>query len=295
MQIENQNNQRIKHREQWHPPFYASYKIDFRAYKDVLTIEEAHILSRSNEIDILVTKKDPDAVIDNGIGRAYKAHNLIEYKSPNDRIDRDALLQLAGYICIYMRMEKLRADEVLACFVGYHYPKSVIDWLKSIGYDYRQTESGVYLLHHELLVDVQFVLIHKLDVQSYPWISAIQKNITDKNVRCVGSQIKNLDLPEYRELAEEVTDLITRQEKGKGDELFMHETRMLFKQEFDKLAQLETEIKTKDETIKTKDETIKSKDEENAKLREENRQKDNTLKKLESELAKRGIQIASLL
>ena len=68
----------------------------------------------------------------------------------------------------------------------------------------------------------------------------------------------------------------------------MHETRMLFKQEFDKLAQLETEIKTKDETIK-------SKDEENAKLREENRQKDNTLKKLESELAKRGIQIASLL
>ena len=61
----------------------------------------------------------------------------------------------------------------------------------------------------------------------------------------------------------------------------MHETRMLFKQEFDKLAQLETEIKTKDE--------------ENAKLREENRQKDNTLKKLESELAKRGIQIASLL
>ena len=104
-----------------------------------------------------------------------------------------------------------------------------------------------------------------------------------------------IDLPEYRELAEEVTDLITRQEKGKGDELFMHETRMLFKQEFDKLAQLETEIKTKDETIKTKDETIKSKDEENAKLREENRQKDNTLKKLESELAKRGIQIASLL
>ena len=45
------------------------------------------------EVDLLVIKKDPDIQITNEIGKLFRGHNIIEYKSPLDHLNIDTFLK----------------------------------------------------------------------------------------------------------------------------------------------------------------------------------------------------------
>ena len=290
-----------KKREHWHPPFYASYKIDFRKYADVLDISTGYLLEKSSQLDILVTKKKPGAIIDNGIGLSYRAHNIIEYKSPDDLLDRYALLQVVGYACLYIRMEHVQTEDVLLSLVGYHYPKTVIAQLAKLGYRLTEVETGIYLLRHGILPDVQIVLLHQIDPQKYPWLSLIRKRLPEERIDDVLRKIEELEDPAHRELALTVTDLIlrrmkeNRQKEGVGK---MNETRNLFKAEFEakdaKIEQLEEQLKANDEALKTKEEALKSKDEALKSKDEALKSSKTLIEKLKAEVVRLGGNVAAL-
>ena len=273
-------------KEQWHIPFYASYEIDFRRYEDILEIDPAHLLEQSSEVDILSVKKVPGAQIDNGIGEAYRHHNLIEYKSPDDSLDFDAYLQIMGYAYLYMRLEGISSfDEVLVSLMGYNYPKKVIEQLVDMGYTCGKTEEGVYLLSHTHLIPVQVVLIDQIDVEEYPWISVIRKKISDEDALRVLHRLSGVCTDRYKEKAREVTDLIIRRltaNNQKEGVFRMNETRNLFKAEFEE----------KDKKIHDLSEELKESREELRESQEELKSKDSLIEKLKAEVVKLGGNVA---
>ena len=74
-----------RERSHWHDAFYEALRLELHDYRDVLHFENEYRLSREAlRMDVLVIKKDSDAVIDKNIGRIFRAYNIFEFKSEND-------------------------------------------------------------------------------------------------------------------------------------------------------------------------------------------------------------------
>lgn len=89
-------------RVQWHPAFAAALRIEFEAELDELDIQDEHLLSKkSMQIDVLIVKKDKGTKIKKNIGRIFREHNIIEYKSPDDSLMMNDFYKVYGYTCFY--------------------------------------------------------------------------------------------------------------------------------------------------------------------------------------------------
>ena len=72
---------------QWHQAFYAGIQIEFAEESNKLNFEnEHHIGTQPKRIDVLIIKKDSNTAIQKNIGRIFRKHNIVEYKSPDDYI-----------------------------------------------------------------------------------------------------------------------------------------------------------------------------------------------------------------
>ena len=81
---------------QWHPPFCASMQLELKEYKSILEYLMEYALStKPFLIDLLVIKKLRGIEIENEIGCRFRSHNVIEYKSPDEREYAESVLQLA--------------------------------------------------------------------------------------------------------------------------------------------------------------------------------------------------------
>ena len=81
---------------QWHPPFCASMQLELKEYKSILEYLMEYALStKPLLIDLLVIKKLQGIEIENEIGCRFRSHNVIEYKSPDEREYAESVLQLA--------------------------------------------------------------------------------------------------------------------------------------------------------------------------------------------------------
>ena len=81
---------------QWHPSFCASMQLELKEYKSILEYLMEYALStKPLLIDLLVIKKLRGIEIENEIGCRFRSHNVIEYKSPDEREYVESVLQLA--------------------------------------------------------------------------------------------------------------------------------------------------------------------------------------------------------
>mgnify|MGYP004605062749 CR=1 FL=1 len=86
---------------QWHPAFDAALQIELGDEAKYLTFEPEHLLSKKPmQIDVLV-KNEKNIKITKNIGRIFRQHNIVEYKSPEDYLNIDDFYKVYGYTCIY--------------------------------------------------------------------------------------------------------------------------------------------------------------------------------------------------
>lgn len=75
-------------KKQWHPAFTAALMLELKKSWGNLVFEKEHNLNtKPLEIDLLVIKKNAAVMVENEIGKLFKGHNIIEYKSPKDHLD----------------------------------------------------------------------------------------------------------------------------------------------------------------------------------------------------------------
>ena len=131
MNLEKQENELL----QWHPAFYAGLQIELQEDKDNLIFENEHQLSaKPMEIDVLIVKKEKTLPVKKNIGRIFRMHNIIEYKSPTDYLSIDDFYKVYGYACFYKadtgNSNEILIDEITITFVSYKYPIKLINHLK---------------------------------------------------------------------------------------------------------------------------------------------------------------------
>lgn len=67
--------------------------------KDLVYEREYNLNTKPLEIDLLVIKKEPAVQIESEIGKLFRGHNILEYKSPDDSLNIDTFYKAAAYAC----------------------------------------------------------------------------------------------------------------------------------------------------------------------------------------------------
>ena len=140
------------------------------------------------QIDVLV-KNEKDVKIQKNIGRIFRQYNIIEYKSPDDRLNIDDFYKTYGYACFYKSetgdVDQIPATELTITFVCYHYPVKMLQRLKqgkNLTID--NVESGIYYLLGDS-IPIQLIIIPKLSKESNYWLNNLRNDLKS------GGEIRN--------------------------------------------------------------------------------------------------------
>lgn len=176
----------VKHL-QWHPAFYAGLQIEFAHEADKLIFEnEHHIGTKPKQIDVLVIKKETDTPIEKNIGRMFRKHNIIEYKSPTDTLNIDDFYLVHAYACLYKSdtntVNAISAQDITITLVCPHYPRSLIKHLKKVrNYKIQHVENGIYYIHGDFF-PIQLLVTQELTNEQNLWLHNLTNNIHDSAV-----------------------------------------------------------------------------------------------------------------
>lgn len=99
---------------------------------DLIFEKEYNLNTKPLEIDLLVIKKEASFQIGSEIGKSFKGHNIVEYKSPEDHLDIDTFFKtLDRRSQMTEKADRELADSVLEVSISAN--REIVDEL--IGYE----------------------------------------------------------------------------------------------------------------------------------------------------------------
>ena len=172
---------------QWHPAFYAGLQIEFQEEAHHLIFEnEHHLGTKPKEIDVLIIKKEPDVSIQKNIGRIFRTHNIIEYKSPDDYLSIDDFYLVYAYACLYKSdaqfVDEIPANEITITFVSLCFPQKLAKHLKKIRkYRINKMAKGIYYIDGDFF-PIQLICTKELSDEENLWLHNLRNDITEAHV-----------------------------------------------------------------------------------------------------------------
>lgn len=167
---------------QWHPAFFACARIELSDEKERFYFDNEYQLgTKPMEIDILIIKKNPDEVIHKNIGRIFRTHNIVEYKSPEDYLGIDDYYKVHGYACIYKAnaqgADTIKASDITISFVCHHYPHKLIKHLEQERHlRTEKKEAGIYYVTGDTF-PMQMIVTSRLSPEKNLWLSSLTNNL----------------------------------------------------------------------------------------------------------------------
>lgn len=178
---------------QWHPAFFADIMIEFQEEADKLIFENEHQLgTKPKEIDVLIIKKAGTAPIQKNLGRIFRGHNIIEYKSPEDYLSIDDYYKVLGYAYFYKaegqpfgeespKEDSIDIRDITVTMVCHNVPRKLLRHLQQdIGLNVEQTEPGIYYVYGER-IPVQIIVTRQLNDKENLWLRSLTNKIKDQD------------------------------------------------------------------------------------------------------------------
>ena len=164
-----------------------AFQIEFGEEVDKMLLESEHQLgTRPKEIDVLIIKKNSEEPIEKNIGRIFRKHNIVEYKSPADYLSVDDFYKVYAYACFYKSdvsvEDIIGVDEITISFVSKRYPRKVIQHLREVRhFGVVQQEEGIYYVTGDVF-PMQIIVTSQLTKEKNFWLRNLTDNIRDSAV-----------------------------------------------------------------------------------------------------------------
>ena len=208
-------------RLQWHPGFSAALRVELEEELDELCIEDEHMLSKKPmQIDVLVVKKKGEQPIRKNIGRIFRKHNIIEYKSPEDYLSINDFYKVYGYTCFYQsetkRVKEIPPEEITITFICNHYPQKLLEHLKKFkGIEVKKQEAGIYYLSGDSF-PIQLVIVKELSKEENYWLQNLRCNL--KTGEEIQEVVRRYEQVKHKAYYSEVMNLIVRANQKQMEE-----------------------------------------------------------------------------
>ena len=178
------NKDKDKDRLYWHPAFYAGLQIEFDEESHKLMFENEHHLSKKPmQIDVLIIKKCTEDKIHKNLGRIFRKHNIIEYKSPDDYVSIDDFYKVCAYAFFYKSESKeidaIKVYELTITFVSMGFPEKLEEHLKEIlGLGLEKRGEGIYYITTGI-IPMQIIVSSELSEKENLWLRSLTNNLND--------------------------------------------------------------------------------------------------------------------
>lgn len=197
---------------QWHPGFVAAMNLELAQNRDDLIFEKEYNLNtKPLEIDLLVVKKNASVSISNEIGKLFRGHNIMEYKSPEDHLDIDDFYKTGAYASLYKSYGKtvneIKADDVTVSIMREVRPDGLFQYLKEHGYLMSNPYKGIYYIEGKVLFPTQIVVTRELDEGSHIWLKALSERLEKEDIRNLLEGVNRLTEKIDKELADSVLEV----------------------------------------------------------------------------------------
>lgn len=208
-------------RLQWHPGFSAALRVELEEELDELCIEDEHMLSKKPmQIDVLVVKKKGEQPIRKNIGRIFRKHNIIEYKSPEDYLSINDFYKVYGYTCFYQsetkRVKEIPPEEITITFICNHYPQKLLEHLKKFkGIEVEKQEAGIYYLQGDSF-PIQLVIVKELSKKENYWLQNLRCNL--KTGEEIQEVVRRYEQVKHKAYYSDVMNLIVRANQKQMEE-----------------------------------------------------------------------------
>lgn len=208
-------------RLQWHSGFSAALRVELEDELDELCIEDEHMLSKKPmQIDVLVVKKKGEQPIRKNIGRIFRKHNIIEYKSPEDYLSINDFYKVYGYTCFYQsetkRVKDIPPEEITMTFICNHYPQKLLEHLKKFkGIEVEKQEVGLYYLLGDSF-PIQLVIVKELSKEENYWLQNLRCNL--KTGEEIQEVVRRYEQVKHKAYYSDVMNLIVRANQKQMEE-----------------------------------------------------------------------------
>ena len=175
-------------RTYWHPAFCGATKWELKQNRNDLFFDSEFQLSQKPiQMDMLVIKKNPSAVMENEIGKLFKLHNIFEFKSSGDSLSIDDYYKTIAYGCHYKSLGKyvdeIPAEELTLTMMREAYPRELFKVLEGSGVVITEKYKGIYYLTGKVLFDTQVIVTGQVDGKRHPGLKILSRNAKEDDVR----------------------------------------------------------------------------------------------------------------
>ena len=209
---------------QWHPGFVAAMDLEFKENRaDLIYEKEYNLSTKPLEIDLLVIKKEPYVQIVNEIGKLFRGHNIVEYKSPEDHLDIDVFYKAGAYGSLYKAfgetVDERPADEITITIIRDTRPEGLFGYFEKHGIRVTNPYRGIYYVLDEVLFPTQIIVGKELEQKGHAWIKALSDGIQKQEMWELLERISRITHKFDRELADSVLEVSIRANRQIVEEL----------------------------------------------------------------------------
>ena len=175
----------------WHEAFFEALKLELHQYMDKLDFINEHPLGKEALImDVLIIKKEPDVLIKKNIGRIFRVHNVVEYKSEKDCLTVWDYNKVLAYALLYSSFERVHVSEMTVTFCCHRHPQKMLGYLKEKRkLKLQEAGGGITYVIGDVL-PVQILEGRKLSADENLFIKGLQRG---KNVDDIHKILKTFD------------------------------------------------------------------------------------------------------
>ena len=222
-----ENRQKI----QWHPAFVAALEMELLENKDDLEFEREYNLNRKPLlIDCLVIKKKKDIVIKNEIGKFFRKHNVIEYKSARDSLSIDDVAKVQGYAHLYKAygesVNAIKFDEVSVTLIRESKPIGLFKYFDENNYIVSNPYKGIYYIESELKFPTQIIVGKELTHENHEWFNLLSDKVTKQEMARAIKYSRNVRNKNERELIDAIFEVSALTNRNIVEELKMGDENM---------------------------------------------------------------------
>ncbi len=209
---------------QWHPGFVAAMNLELAQNRtDLIFEKEYNLNTKPLEIDLLVVKKNAYVNIANEIGKLFRGHNIMEYKSPEDHLDIDDFYKTGAYASLYKSygktVDEIEADDVTVTIMREARPDGLFQYLVEHGYSMSNPYKGIYYIEGKVLFPTQIIVTRELDEGNHIWLKALSERLKKEDIRNLLEGVNRLTEKVDKELADSVLEVSIGANKQVVEEL----------------------------------------------------------------------------
>ena len=226
--MEDQKRTRID----WHKLFCGAFILDMHRDRNVLRIEQETEIGREPpRTDLIVIRKEPEAVLSNEIGRIFRTYNIIEYKAPSDSLDIKAFLKGIGYVNLYIGSDTSEVDampqDVTLTFVRAVKPAKLMKQLEvDFGFTIREAFPGIYHIEGHAFYPIQLVVTREVSEELHGWLKLIDGTEPDDRLYRKIVYRSEDESVEEREYIKDITRFVYERFRASFERFYKEEQRM---------------------------------------------------------------------